>query len=291
MLGIAFVTLFERKFLGSRQKRQGPAKAGIKGLFQPFRDAIKLFNKEFFLTSKSLPFYFFWAPVLRIFLMLVVWIRAPSLFRFCEMELRLVFIIACLRLGVFLNFMAGWASGCKYSGIGGVRRIAQTISYEVRFFLVLLSLIILIGGFRFREARKFSSVWMVCVSPILCFVWFISRLGEANRTPFDFREGESELVSGFNSEYRAGPFALFFLREYGFILFLRFLIPVLFLGGLTFFVRGGAKVVTRVILFIWVRASLPRIRYDKLMDLAWKKFLPLSLRSLLFFRGLIFFLV
>ncbi len=290
LLRVAFITLFERKFLSYTQLRQGPVKTGYKGLFQPFRDAIKLFKKELLIPYKRFPGWFLFAPVLSLGLILVLWLSSPSLIRFGDIELGVIYIMCCLRVGVYYTFCAGWSSNCKYSSLGGIRAIAQTISYEVSFFLIILSFIILLGEYNIISLTRFSGIWFVWLSPVLCGIWFISCLAETNRTPFDFREGESELVSGFNTEYSSGPFALFFLREYGFILFMSIIFSLLFFGGVRPLVSNLIKFIFFVFLFIWVRATLPRLRYDKLIFLAWEIFLPISLAYLIFFTGLRYFL-
>ena len=232
LLGVAFVTLYERKLLSRVQLREGPVKTGYKGLFQPFRDAVKLFRKEFIFPEKRAPARFSAPPLAGLFLMLVLWVSLPSWYSLAELSLGVIYVICCLRVGVYYMFGAGVVSGRKFSGLGGVRAVAQTLSYEVSYFLILLTFILLVGGFSFLNFFGLGGRWFIRVSPFLGGVWLVSRLAETNRTPFDFREGESELVSGFNTEYRSGAFAIFFLREYGFIIFMRVLFSVIFLGGL-----------------------------------------------------------
>ena len=181
---------------------------------------------------------------------------------------------------------AGWASNSKYSLLGRLRAVAQTISYEVRLALILLSFIMLVGGFNLGLFSLYQrDCWFFFLTAPLSLIWFASCLAETNRTPFDFAEGESELVSGFNTEYSRGGFALIFLAEYARILFIRMLVALLFLGGNLLRFRFYIKLVFVSFCFIWVRGTLPRFRYDKLMYLAWKRFLPVRLNYLIFFMG------
>jgi len=187
--------------------------------------------------------------------------------------------------------IAGWSSNSNYSLLGGLRSVAQTISYEVRLALILLSFLVLISSLRIFDLVFFQHyVWFFFVGIPLGMVWFVSRLAETNRTPFDFAEGESELVSGFNIEYRSGGFALIFLAEYSNILFMRIFFSLLFLGGDLISWFFFVKLVFISFLFIWARGTLPRFRYDKLMYLAWKRFLPVSLNYLFYFFGLKLFI-
>lgn len=194
--------------------------------------------------------------------------------------------MCCLRVGVYSSLGAGWSSNSKYSLLGALRSIAQTISYEVSLAIILIRFILLILNYR---ANIFSSyqqyLWFAVIAGPLALVWFASCLAETNRTPFDFREGESELVSGFNTEYRGGGFALFFIGEYRSILLIRAILVVFFIGGGTLSLGFYVKLVIVGYLFVLVRATLPRFRYDKLILLAWKRYLSLSLRFLSFILG------
>lgn len=286
-MGVAFLTLLERKVLGYIQIRKGPNKLGVIGLPQPFRDAIKLFTKEqtFPLLSNYLIYYF--SPVVSLFLSLSIWIRMPYFIKIYSFNLRLLFFLCCTSLGVYTIIIAGWSSNSNYSLLGGLRSVAQTISYEVRLRLILISFIIFIIRFNINIFTIFQkNLWFLFICFPLALCWFSSSLAETNRTPFDFAEGESELVSGFNVEYRSGGFALIFLSEYASILFIRILFALIFLGGnllsLSFYLKLGFI----SFLFIWVRGSLPRFRYDKLIYLAWKSYLPISLNFLSFFLSL-----
>nr|URX53266.1 NADH dehydrogenase subunit 1 [Glyptotermes perparvus] len=292
LVGVAFMVLLERKVLGYVHIRKGPNKVGLWGLFQPFSDAISLFTSEqyFPLVSNYLSYYF--SPVFGLFLSLLVWVLIPYFSGFISFELGLLFFLCCTSLGVYTVMVAGWSSNSNYSLLGGLRSVAQTISYEVSLALILLSFVFLICGYNLVDFYRFQFyLWFLFFTFPLSFVWFISCLAETNRTPFDFAEGESELVSGFNIEYGSGGFALIFLAEYASILFMSLLFCVIFLGcdldSLLFYV--SLSFVSYV--FIWVRGTLPRFRYDKLMYLAWSSFLPLSLNYLLFFLGVKLFIL
>nr|QZK21349.1 NADH dehydrogenase subunit 1 [Amitermes sp. ANIC 0073] len=287
MVGVAFLTLLERKVLGYVHIRKGPNSVGFIGILQPFSDAIKLFTSEqyFPLVSNYLIYYF--SPIFGFFLALLVWLLIPYLSGFISFELGLLFFLACTSLGVYTVMIAGWSSNSSYSLLGGLRALAQTISYEVSLAFILLSFVVLICSYNLVYFYSYQVyLWLIFISLPLSFVWFISCLAETNRTPFDFAEGESELVSGFNVEYGAGGFALIFLAEYASILFMSLLFCIIFLGSDLYSFFFYVKLTFISFLFIWVRGTLPRFRYDKLMYLAWSSFLPLSLNYLLFFVGI-----
>lgn len=291
LVRVAFLTLLERKVLGYIQIRKGPNKVGIIGIPQPFCDAIKLFTKEqtYPLLSNYISYYF--SPIFSLFLSLLVWICIPIFIKLFSFNLGLLFFLCCTSLGVYTVIIAGWSSNSNYALLGGLRAVAQTISYEVRLALVLLRFIFLIGGYNILIFYKYQIfIWFLLILFPIALVWFRISLAETNRTPFDFAEGESELVSGFNVEYRRGGFALIFLAEYARILFIRILFCIIFLGRDIFSLIFYIKLSFISFIFIWVRGTLPRFRYDKLMYLAWKRFLPFSLNFLFFFIGLkIFF--
>nr|YP_009350753.1 NADH dehydrogenase subunit 1 [Ophiotermes mirandus]AQP27692.1 NADH dehydrogenase subunit 1 [Ophiotermes mirandus] len=287
MVGVAFLTLLERKVLGYIHIRKGPNSVGFVGILQPFSDAIKLFSSEqyFPLVSNYLVYYF--SPIFGFFLSLLVWLLIPYLSGFISFELGLLFFLACTSLGVYTVMIAGWSSNSGYSLLGGLRALAQTISYEVSLAFILLSFVILVCSYNLIYFYFFQVyLWLAFFSLPLSFVWFISCLAETNRTPFDFAEGESELVSGFNVEYGGGGFALIFLAEYASILFMSLLFCIIFLGGDIYSFLFYVSLTFISFLFVWVRGTLPRFRYDKLMYLAWSSFLPLSLNYLLFFVGI-----
>nr|YP_009407044.1 NADH dehydrogenase subunit 1 [Typhlatya garciai]ASA39593.1 NADH dehydrogenase subunit 1 [Typhlatya garciai] len=287
LVAVAFVTLLERKVLGYIQLRKGPNKVGYAGLLQPFADAVKLFTKEQTVPTLSnfIPYYL--SPVFSLFVALLSWVVVPYDMGFVGFSMGVLFFLCCTSLGVYTTMSAGWSSNSKYSLLGCLRAVAQTISYEVSLALILLSFLMLVGGVDFSLFINYQRYmgFLVLTFP-LALVWFASCLAETNRTPFDFAEGESELVSGFNTEYSAGGFALIFMSEYASILFMSFLFTILFFGvelSSVFFYLGAVYV---SFCFVWVRGTLPRFRYDKLMYLAWKSFLPVALNYLLFFLGM-----
>nr|UOU85031.1 NADH dehydrogenase subunit 1 [Procloeon bifidum] len=286
LIGVAFLTLLERKVLGYIQIRKGPNKVGLMGIPQPFADAIKLFNKETTTPIMSNILIYTISPVFAMFLALLIWSTLPTAASMHSFNLSSMFFLCCTSLGVYTVLLCGWSSNSKYAMLGGLRGVAQTISYEVSLALILISFLILNESFNLNDFMTLqTSFFYLFLSLPLAMMWFASSLAETNRTPFDFAEGESELVSGFNIEYSSGGFALIFMAEYASILFMSALFVVLFLGasnGVTFAIKASLLAFT----FIWARGTLPRFRYDKLMNLAWKSYLPVALNYLLYFIGL-----
>nr|ADV75715.1 NADH dehydrogenase subunit 1 [Emoia caeruleocauda] len=293
LLAVAFLTLLERKILGYMQLRKGPNIVGPHGLLQPIADGLKLFIKEPLRPSPSSPTLFIFTPTLALFLALMIWTPLPMPATLADLNLGLLFMLALSSMAVYSILWSGWASNSKYPLIGALRAVAQTISYEVTLGIILLAVIVLTGGFSMKMfLMTQENHWLLLSSWPLTMMWFISTLAETNRAPFDLTEGESELVSGFNVEYAAGPFALFFLAEYANIMLMNTLTSILFLSpGLKispqmFTTNLMLKTLILTGLFLWVRASYPRFRYDQLMHLLWKNFLPLTLALFLWHTSL-----
>nr|AMD83856.1 NADH dehydrogenase subunit 1 [Schizolecis guntheri] len=289
LLAVAFLTLIERKVLGYMQHRKGPNVVGPCGLLQPIADGVKLFIKEPIRPSTSSPILFLAAPILALTLALTLWAPMPIPHPVMDLNLGALFILAISSLAVYSILGSGWASNSKYALIGALRAVAQTISYEVSLGLILLSVVMFTGGFTLQMFNTTQeAMWLLIPAWPLAAMWYISTLAETNRAPFDLTEGESELVSGFNVEYAGGPFALFFLAEYSNILLMNTLSAILFLGAshtpttpeLTS-TNIMIKAALLSVLFLWVRASYPRFRYDQLMHLIWKNFLPMTLALVL----------
>nr|UUJ35643.1 NADH dehydrogenase subunit 1 [Mazama americana] len=285
LLAVAFLTLVERKVLGYMQFRKGPNIVGPYGLLQPIADAIKLFIKEPLRPATSSTSMFILAPILALSLALTMWIPLPMPYPLINMNLGVLFMLAMSSLAVYSILWSGWASNSKYALIGALRAVAQTISYEVTLAIILLSVLMMNGSFTLSTLIiTQEQVWLIFPAWPLAMMWFISTLAETNRAPFDLTEGESELVSGFNVEYAAGPFALFFMAEYANIIMMNIFTTILFLGAFhnpilpeLYTINFTIKSLLLTISFLWIRASYPRFRYDQLMHLLWKNFLPLTL--------------
>nr|AXS66200.1 NADH dehydrogenase subunit 1 [Cucujoidea sp. 1 KM-2017] len=292
LVGVAFLTLLERKLLGYIQIRKGPNKLGFKGILQPFSDAIKLFTKEPLFPIMSNFYIYYFSPILNLFMALFLWLSMPFFSYFLNFKFSVLFFFAVSSMSVYTVMMSGWSSNSNYSLLGSLRSVAQTISYEVSMFLILLSFLVLFESLNFFDFGGFQKyLWLIFFTVPLGLMWIVSSLAETNRTPFDFAEGESELVSGFNVEYSSGGFALIFLAEYASILFMSMLSVLLFLGGNFYSFFFFLKLVFLSFFWVWVRGTLPRFRYDKLMNLNWMVYLPVSLNFLLFFLGFKIFLM
>nr|UYC28553.1 NADH dehydrogenase subunit 1 [Pieris rapae] len=292
LVGVAFLTLLERKVLGYIQIRKGPNKIGFMGILQPFSDGIKLFSKEQTYLNYSNYLYYYYSPVIGFFLSLIIWMLIPYYFNIIMFNLGVLFFFCCTSVGVYILLMAGWSSNSNYSMLGGLRAVAQTISYEVSLALIFGSSLILIMDFNMLSLKIFQeNIWFLFLMFPLSLCMFSSMLAETNRTPFDFAEGESELVSGFNVEYSSGSFALIFLAEYSSILFMSMMFVLLYMGGYSLNLGFYLKLSFISFLFIWVRGTLPRYRYDKLMYLCWKVYLPISLNMMILYLGLKMFII
>nr|AXS65470.1 NADH dehydrogenase subunit 1 [Cucujoidea sp. 39 KM-2017] len=287
LVGVAFLTLMERKVLGYIQLRKGPNKLGFIGLLQPFSDAIKLFSKEQIYPYMSNYFLYYFSPIMNLFLALMLWMSLPFLSYNFSFNFSFLYFLAFSSLSVYTIMLAGWSSNSNYSLLGSLRAIAQTISYEVSLVLILMSFLVLTSSLKMIDFMFYQKyIWFLFMYFPLCLMWLISSLAETNRTPFDFAEGESELVSGFNVEYSSGSFAMIFLAEYSNIIFMSLICCVLFLGADFMNWFFYFKIVFISFFWIWVRGTLPRFRYDKLMYLAWKSYLSVALNYLFLFLGM-----
>ncbi|YP_010059949.1 NADH dehydrogenase subunit 1 (mitochondrion) [Falco naumanni] len=285
LIAVAFLTLVERKVLSYMQARKGPNIVGPFGLLQPVADGVKLFTKEPIRPSTSSPLLFTLTPALALLLAISIWTPLPLPFSLADLNLGLLFLLAMSSLAVYSILWSGWASNSKYALIGALRAVAQTISYEVTLAIILLSVIMLSGNYTLNTLTTTQEpLYLIFSTWPLAMMWYISTLAETNRAPFDLTEGESELVSGFNVEYAAGPFALFFLAEYANIMLMNTLTTIMFINpgslGLPLELFPTILATKTLLLssgFLWIRASYPRFRYDQLMHLLWKNFLPLTL--------------
>nr|ATC73020.1 NADH dehydrogenase subunit 1 [Balclutha sp. EMHAU-2015-Zz052711] len=284
MVSVGFFTLLERKVLGYMQTRKGPNKVGPMGLLQPFSDGMKLFMKEQFFPMNSNYMIYMVCPMLGLMQSLFMWTLFPYYVNCLEMNFGLLFFLCCSSLSIYSLMICGWSSNSSYSMLGCIRSISQAISYEVSLSLILLSLFLLIDSYSIMMFFSLKcNTWLMFISIPLFLSWVSCCMAETNRTPFDFSEGESELVSGFNIEYGGGGFALLFISEYTSIIFMCLLTCMIFLGCNFNSMMFYMKLIFMCFLFIWVRATMPRYRYDKLMYLAWKCYLPMSLNYIIFF--------
>nr|QNV12041.1 NADH dehydrogenase subunit 1 [Linyphia triangularis] len=278
LIAVAFYTILERKILSYIQIRKGPNKVGLMGVLQPFSDALKLFNKNLIFTENSNFMIFSISPMISLFLALLMICAMPfyNTVSFDNKQNILLFFILS-SIGVYMLLMIGWSSNSKYAYLGAIRSIAQMISYEVSFFLIILFISIMSNTYYFTQMSESQYfLWFICGNPLLFYFWFTSCLAEVNRSPFDFSEGESELVSGFNVEYMGGWFALIFLAEYTNMLILSMITTILFFFMMKNLLSIYLMILT-MILMLWVRGSYPRFRYDFLMTLSWKIILPTTL--------------
>nr|YP_009743659.1 NADH dehydrogenase subunit 1 [Euspira pila]QIE11963.1 NADH dehydrogenase subunit 1 [Euspira pila] len=296
LLAVAFFTLLERKGLSYIQIRKGPNKVGMAGLPQPIADAAKLLTKEIAKPTMANYSPYFLAPIFSFILALLLWQLYPSLYSVSYFKWGILFFLCVSSLNVYGTLLAGWASNSKYALLGSLRAIAQTISYEISMALILLFPLFLVGTFSFSEIKELQEyIWLSFLMFPVSLMWFVTCVAETNRAPFDFAEGESELVSGFNVEYGSAGFALIFLAEYANILIMSLLSALLFFGGPSMIIFESdivfmLKILLFAFIFIWVRGSYPRFRYDLLMSLTWKSFLPASLCFLLMIYTLAYFL-
>lgn len=302
LISVAYFTIAERKFMGSIQRRRGPNVIGFVGLLQPLADGLKLFVKETILPSNSNIYVFLLAPILTFVLSLIGWAVIPlsESIVISDMNLGVLYLFAISSLSVYGIVMAGWSSNSKYPFLGSLRSAAQMISYEVSIGFIIVNICVCVGSFNLTQiVLAQEKVWFIIPLFPMFILFYISMLAETNRHPFDLPEAEAELVSGYNVEYSAMTFALFFLGEYANMLLMSTFSSLLFLGGwlplfdvLPLNILPGSfwlsiKIIIGVIFFILTRAALPRYRYDQLMHIGWKSFLPLSLGYLLFTVGVL----
>ncbi len=294
LISVAYFTLAERKILGAIQRRRGPNVIGVFGLLQPLSDGFKLLVKEVVLPSNANKTLFLMSPILTFFISLMGWAVIPynKYAVLSDLNLGILYILAMSSLGVYGIILSGWSSNSKYAFLGSLRSAAQMISYEISIGFIIITVIVNVGSFNMQSIiHAQENNWHIITFFPLFLIFFISGLAETNRHPFDLPEAEAELVSGYNVEYSAMGFALFSLGEYANMLLMSSFCTILFLGGwLPLFnialipnsLWFGVKICIFVILFVWMRAALPRYRYDQLMNLGWKTFLPVSVTYLLF---------
>jgi NADH-quinone oxidoreductase subunit H len=302
LIGVAYLTLAERKVLAAMQLRKGPNVVGPFGLLQPFADAIKMLMKETIIPSGANRLLFLAAPMLTFLLAMLAWAVIPVQdgWAIADINVGILYLFAISSLGVYGIIIAGWASNSKYAFLGALRSAAQMVSYEVSMGFVIVTVLICVGSLNLTEiVRAQENLWFVVPLFPMFVIFFISTLAETNRAPFDLPEGESELVAGFFVEYSSMAFALFFLGEYANMILMSALTTILFLGGwhapfgtepftwIPGFVWFALKVCFCLFVFIWVRATFPRYRYDQLMRLGWKVFLPFSLLWLVLTAGVL----
>jgi len=282
---VAFYTLIERKVMAAMQRRKGPNVVGVWGLLQPLADGLKLILKEIIIPVSANQFLFVFAPVLTFVLGFLPWVFIPfhEGIIISDVYLSSLFVMAISSVGVYGVIISGWASNSKYAFLGGLRSTAQMISYEVALGFILVFIVIITGSFNFIDIIEYQirTVWLCFPLAPLVWVFYCSMLAETNRVPFDLPEAEAELVAGYNTEYSSITFAMFFLAEYSNMLIMSALFVIYFLGG-WHIIFLPIKLVLIAFTFVWVRATLPRYRYDQLMSIGWKIFLPFTLGFLIF---------
>lgn len=277
------MTLIERKWLAATQRRVGPNSVGLMGLMQPFADALKLLAKESVVPAHSSKVIFYAAPIITLVFSLLGWSVVPlsSGTQLLESNLSIVLSLALSSLGVYGVLLAGWSANSKYALLGSLRSTAQMVSYELVFGSSVLSVVLLHGSWSYNDVVDNQTIWTLVPLLPVAFVYWVSALAETNRAPMDLPEAESELVAGFFTEHSSVPFVMFFLAEYGSLVLMSSMTSLLFLGGYPVMVNPilagtvlGLKTTLVSLCFVWVRATLPRLRYDTLMELCWTDLLP-----------------
>ena len=302
LVGVAYLTYAERKVIGAMHLRRGPNVVGPYGLLQPLADGAKLFFKETVIPSGANRVVFVMAPMVTFSLALMAWAVIPlgDGLVVADINVGVLYLFAISSLAVYGILMSGWASNSRYAFLGAVRSAAQMVSYEVSMGFVIITVLLCVGSLNLSDivmAQK--NVWFIIPLLPMAVVFFISILAETNRHPFDMPEAEAELVAGYNVEYSAMTFALFFLGEYAFMILMAAMFAILFLGGwlppmdiaplnmIPGPIWFGAKIAFGLFIFLWVRATFPRYRYDQLMRLGWKVFLPISLAGVAIVSGVL----
>lgn len=296
LISVAYFTIAERKIMGSIQRRRGPNVVGFIGLLQPLADGLKLFVKETILPTNANTNVFLLAPAVTFILSIIGWVIIPFTngFVVSDLNLGVLYLLAISSLNVYGIIFAGWSSNSKYAYLGALRSAAQMIAYEISIGFTILNVIVCAGSFNLSKiVIEQQKIWYIVPLLPIFMIFYISMLAETNRPPFDLPEAEAELVSGYNVEYSSMTFALFFLGEYANMLIMSAISAILFLGGwltpifnlIPSIIWINLKICLGIIFFILTRATLPRYRYDQLMYLGWKCFLPLSLGYLIFNVG------
>ena len=303
LISVAYFTIAERKIMGSIQRRKGPNFIGYIGLLQPFADGLKLFSKETTLPTTANTSIFLFSPALSFILSLIGWSVIPISkgVIFCDINLGIFYLFAISSLNVYGILFAGWSSNSKYPYLGAIRSTAQMLSYEISIGFTILNVVICSGSFNLNNiVLAQQKIWFIIPLLPIFLIFYVSMLAETNRHPFDLPEAEAELVSGYNVEYSAMTFALFFLGEYANMLLMSIFSAILFLGGWLSILSDNflfnlipstfwlsLKIIIGVVFFIVTRAALPRYRYDQLMNLGWLSFLPLTLGYFIFTAGIL----
>jgi len=291
LLAVAYLTLGERKLMGAMQMRIGPNVVGLFGILQPLADGLKLFLKESVIPSTANKVLFIFSPILTFSLSLMAWAVIPFDFGvvFADINLGFLYILGVSSLGVYGIVFAGWSSNSRYAFLGSLRSTAQMVSYEVSISLIVIMVVLCVETLNFTETVLFQkSVWIVVPLFPIAIIFLVSALAETNRPPFDLPEAEAELVSGYSVEYSSMSFALFFLGEYANMILMGTILSLIFLGGwLTPGFTTNALIYLPIkasfilVIFVWTRVAFPRLRYDQLMSLGWKTFLPICLAALI----------